>query len=37
MTLVVTVGDYSAFVSKASIRRIDDPNLAAQFKTIGTV
>ena len=37
MTLVVIVGDYSAFVSKASIRRIDETNIAAQFKTIGTV
>ena len=39
MTLVVIVGDYSAFVSKASLRRIDETNVSvvAQFKTIGTV
>ena len=35
MTLVVIVGDYSMFVSKASLRR--DKHIAAQFKTIGMV
>ena len=35
MTLVVIVGDYSVFVSKASLRRIDETNVAA-FKTIRT-
>ena len=37
MTLVLIVGVYSAFVSKTSIKRIDEINIAAQFKTIGTV
>ena len=27
MTLVVIVGDYSVFVSKASLRRIDETNI----------
>ena len=27
MTLVVIVGDYSAFVSKASLRRINETNI----------
>ena len=37
MSLIVIVGDYSTFVSKASLRRIDETNVsvAAQFKTIG--
>ena len=35
MTLVVIVGDYSVFVSKASLRRIEETNVAA-FKTIRT-
>ena len=37
MTLVVIMGDYSLFVSKVSIRKIDETNVVAQFKTIGTV
>ena len=37
MTLVVIVGVYSAFISKTSVKRIDKINIAAQFKTIGTV
>ena len=37
MTLVVVVGDYSAFVSKVSVRRIDETNVAVEFKTIGMV
>ena len=34
MTLVVIVGDYSMFVSKASLRRIDKTNISvvAKFK-----
>ena len=32
MTLVVIVGAYSAYVSKASIRRIDETNVAARFE-----
>ena len=32
MTLVVIVGAYSAFVNKASIRRIDEANIVAQFE-----
>ena len=32
MTLVVTVCAYRAFVSRASIRRIDETNIAAQFE-----
>ena len=37
LTLVVIVGDYSVFVSKANVRRIDETNVAAHFKTIGMV
>ena len=37
MTLVVIVGVYSAFISKTSVKRIDEINIAAQFKTIGTL
>ena len=37
MTLVVIVGVYRAFISKTSVKRIDEINIAAQFKTIGTV
>ena len=33
MILVLIVGDYSTFVSKASVRKIDETNVAA-FKTI---
>ena len=32
MVLVVIVGDYSTFVSKASVMRIDKTNVVAQFK-----
>ena len=32
MTLVVIVGAYNTFVDKASIRRIDETNVAAQFE-----
>ena len=37
MSLIVIVGDYNTFISKASLRRIDEINIlvAAQFKTIG--
>ena len=37
MTLVVTVGAYSTFVSKASVRRIDETNVAAQSKSSMTL
>ena len=37
MTLVVIVGAYSAFVSKASIRRIDKTNVVAQFENSMTL
>ena len=33
MTLVVIVGTYSTFVSKASVRRIDETDVAAQFES----
>ena len=36
-TLVVILDDCSSFVCKVSVRRIDKTNVAAQFKTIGTL
>ena len=33
MTLVVVVGAYSTFVSKASVRRIDETDVVAQFES----
>ena len=37
MTLIVIVGVYCMFFSKASIRRIDETNIAAQFQNGMTV
>ena len=34
MTLIVIMGDYSVFVSKASVRKIDETKVVAQFKMV---
>ena len=37
MTIVVIAGAYSAFVSKASIRRIEETSVVAQFENSMTL